>query len=195
MPPLSTGDADDDQSLAARMLHLSRRGNTLQQYVVDNELHRRTASWKPIDESEIHFPRLDEEELRMITCGTYQLKLCASYAQEHIDGNSDIHVHKDEADLLRVRIQSRHVSSKTYLLWIRFSEIEVTAWYCRCRAGARVVGVCAHIAAVIWYLGYARHLARPIGIRNWGDYLTDASDIPPAIDDTDNESSDEEPEE
>ncbi|GFW36955.1 uncharacterized protein TNCV_5018541 [Trichonephila clavipes] len=30
-------------------------------------------------------------------------------------------------------------------------------WYCHCKVGARVVGCCAHVASVLWYLGYWRH--------------------------------------
>ena len=37
------------------------------------------------------FPRLDDEQLRHLTCGTYQLKLSSSYIQEHIDEESDIY--------------------------------------------------------------------------------------------------------
>ena len=99
----------------------------------------------------------------------------SSYIQEHIDGESDILVHKEDPGLIRVKIQSRHISSKQYILWIKFSESAITAWYCKCRAGARVVGVCSHIASVIWFLGYARHRdCSTYGVRNWGEYLEDA---------------------
>ncbi|KAL1488511.1 hypothetical protein ABEB36_014976 [Hypothenemus hampei] len=29
--------------------------------------------------------------------------------------------------------------------------------YCTCRAGARTLGTCGHVIAVLWFLGYARH--------------------------------------
>ncbi|GFU42507.1 hypothetical protein TNCV_4556301 [Trichonephila clavipes] len=29
--------------------------------------------------------------------------------------------------------------------------------YCQCKVGARVVGCYAHVASVLWYLGYWRH--------------------------------------
>lgn len=69
--------------------------------------------------------------------------------------------------------------------------IQVTAWYCLCKTGARVVGVCAHVASVLWYLGYARHIRDllNIGVRNWGTYVEDASNIPEAIDASDSEDS------
>ena len=61
--------------------------------------------------------------------------------------------------------------------------MEVTAWYCKCRAGTRVVGVCSHIASILWYLGYARHKPHVSGI---GEHLEDASNV---IDDTDSDQS------
>lgn len=82
---------------------------------------------------------MDEEQLGAITCGVYQLRLSPSYAQEHVEGECSIKVHREEPGLLRVKLQSRHVSSRSYLLWLQYGEGEVKAWYCNCRAGARVV--------------------------------------------------------
>lgn len=47
------------------------------------------------------------------------------------------------------------------------------------KTGARVVGVCAHIATVLWYLGYARHIqdSKNIGVRNWAEYVEDAANV------------------
>ena len=59
------------------------------------------------------------------------------------------------------KLQSRHVSSKSYLLWILYDDCNVISWYCKCRTGSRVVGMCAHVASVIWYLAYARNLDQP----------------------------------
>ena len=60
-------------------------------------------------------------------------------------------------------------------------------WYCKCRAGARVVGVCSHIASILWYHGYARHKPHiSYGVRNWGEHLEDASHV---IDHTDSDQS------
>ena len=176
------------------MLLLSRQVNSLKQFVEDHNLYRRTAYWMPVDDVQ-DFPRLDEEQLRDITCGCYQLKLSPSYAQEHLKGDCSIHVHREEIGLLRVRLQSRHVSAKSYMLWIRYDEACVLAWYCKCRVGARVVGVCAHVAAVMWYLGYGRFLEMSahasIGVRNWGEFVQSAADLPPeAVDESDDSDED-----
>ena len=76
------------------------------------------------------------------------------------------------------------MSSKVYILWIEYSLIEITAWYCKGKSGARVIGVCAHIAAILWYLGYARH--NP-DVRYGGKQLEDASDMPHVIDESESD--------
>jgi hypothetical protein len=162
------------------MLYLSRQINTLRQRVEDENLERRSIIWKSPDNCLADFPHLDETELRKITCGVYQLKLSSSYMQGYLEGNSEIFVHQEDDHLIRVRLQSRHTSSMTYLLWIEYSPTEVTAWYCKCRAGARV-------ASILWYLRYARHKPHiSYGVRNWGEHLVDASH---RIDDTDSDQS------
>jgi len=30
-------------------------------------------------------------------------------------------------------------------------------WYCTCKTGTRILGMCAHITSVIWFLGVGRH--------------------------------------
>ncbi|CAG2245126.1 unnamed protein product [Mytilus edulis] len=189
LPPLSPG-CDNEEALAAKMLYLSKRVNTLKQRVEEENLERRKTIWKEPDNILDDFPLLDEEDLRNITCGVYQIKLSTSYIQEHLEGNCQILVHKEDDHLIRVKLQSRHVSSKTYILWIEYTSAEITAWYCKCRAGARVVGVCAHIASILWYLGYARHNQDiSYGVQNWGAYLEDAASIPQAVDESDSEES------
>ncbi|KAK3095980.1 hypothetical protein FSP39_021599 [Pinctada imbricata] len=183
-PPLNpTLDHEADESEAAKMLHLSRKVNELKNYVEENGLVRKTAKWKRVNDDDIDdFPTIDEERLRNITCGTYQLKLSTSYIQEHVDNESDIFIHKDDPTLLRIKIQSRHTSSRKYTVWIRYSDTDVESWYCLCRAGARVVGVCSHVAALLWYFGGASSSGRSsFGVRDWGATITDAVDIIPEI--------------
>ena len=53
------------------------------------------------------------------------------------------------------KIQSRHTSARKYFLWIKIKQDNlqdpVVRWYCQCKAGARTVGCCAHVATTIWY--------------------------------------------
>lgn len=174
------------------MLYLSRQVNTLKERVETENLDtRKSTIWKEAT-TVVDFPRLSEERLRELTCGTYQLRLSKSYIQEHLDGNHDIFVHQEDPHLLKVKLQSRHVSAKSHLLWISYTEADITAWYCRCKTGARVVGVCAHIAAILWYLGYGRFMYSAderVGVRDWSSFVEDAANVPEEIDQSDSDES------
>ncbi len=117
--------------------------------------------WKKIDEADFDFPEMELEDLRQLFFGSYQIKQCQTYAEEHLDVNGDfsIQVSKETDDIIRCAIQSRHSNSTRYYVWIQFSLIgdPITSWYCQCKSGARTVGACAHEATIIWYLSYARH--------------------------------------
>ena len=175
----------------------AKKKNELQQRVESEGLHRRTCSWKEMDAAGVvpDFPRLSEDDLRNITVGVYQLKLAKCYTHEHLneEGGYVIKLNSDFEDILRVQVQSRHTSSRKYLIWIQYDEIQVKAWYCQCKSGARVVGTCAHVASVLWYLGFARHTEKPNGVKDWSDFVEDAAKMPALIDDSDSE--DEIPEE
>ena len=97
-----------------------------------------------------------------------------------------IFIHQEDPYLLKVKLQRRHTTSKSHVLWISYTEIDIVSWYCRCKTGARVVWVCDHIAAILWYLGYARYRYNidedRIGVRDWSSFREDAAAIPEEID-------------
>ena len=104
---------------------------------------------------------MDLEDLRQLFFGSYQIKQCQTYAEEHMDVNGDfaIQVSKETCDIIRYAIKSRSSNSTRYYAWIQFSLIgdPILSWYCQCKAGAGTIGACAHEATIIWYLSYARH--------------------------------------
>ena len=107
-----------------------------------------------------NFPRMTEEEIESkITFGTYQLRQATHYADEHLNSNSGfkIHIRVIDPDIVRVRLQSRYRGDQDYYAFVRFTANKVTQWYCQCKAGARTLGCCAHVATVVWYLSCARH--------------------------------------
>lgn len=183
-----TKDCDEDIALAQKMLQLSTQTNSLEHFIEEHQLDRGTSKWEAIDEDNVCLPTLNESQLRALTLGTYQLKLSPCYIQEYIDSDYLITVHKDFCNILRVRLQSRHVSSKRYIVWIKFSATDIEAWYCRCRAGARTVGACAHVSSVLWFLGQSKPNT-VYGVKDWGDFLQDATDIPETVDSSDSEMS------
>ena len=191
MQPINpTKDTEEDLLTARRMLDRVSKTNELQQLVEENHLERRSAQWESADECQISdFPKLDDTMLRLLTLGTYQLKMSSSYIQEFVGGDCILQLFRENDGLLRVRLQSRHVSSKSYLVWIKYDSDHVQAWYCKCRAGARTVGTCSHVAAIIWYLGQSRFSQDRYGVRDWGQYLEDAAIVPETVDSSDSEDS------
>ena len=144
------------------MLRLASQPNRLQSRVEKEGWTRKKVLWVPLTEDSLHdFPRLTLDKLRYITLGVYQLKQAESYTNEHLSdkGMYTLFSHKEDENILRVQIRSRHTSSKVYNLWIETNAgpNPIIGWFCQCKSGARVVGCCAHIASVLWYLGYSRH--------------------------------------
>ena len=121
--------------------------------------------------------------------GTYQLKQAKSYTVEHLsaDGKYAVVIAKNRADLLKAKIQSRHKSSVSYDIWIRYSASTILGWYCTCPAGARVIGCCAHCASIIWYLSFARHHPEQLKQESssFVNFLTNATDYSDASDESD----------
>lgn len=135
-----------------------------------------------------NLPRLTEVDLILFGLGTYQLKQAKSYYGEHVreDGAFIIeladelpreHTRElgDNVCVIRGRIQSRHVKSKTYYEYIGFDVTQngrhiIKEYYCTCKIGRRTVGCCGHVMCIAWYLTYARHepFIRPpaLGLEN-----------------------------
>ena len=65
---------------------------------------------------------------------------------------------KEAIGIIKVKIQSRHSKNVTHILWIQYVKGVV----------GPIIGRCAHIASVLWFLGYDRHQNNtiPFNIRN-----------------------------
>jgi len=128
------------------------------------------------------FPQLTLHESIHLTIGSNQLKQAQSYAEEYTagDGMYQLFVHRQERNILRLQIQSRHTLSKVYNLWIEYSQgiNPIISWYCQCKVSARTVGCCAHVASVLWYLGYSRHSKRlqERPSQSYAQYIQDAAE-------------------
>ena len=113
------------------------------------------------------FPQLTEEYLEVLTFGVYQLKQAKSYTLDHIDQNgSYMHeVYEQEKNIIHVKIKSRHSNHVNNDCWIQYDNLlklsngknPILNWYCTCKAGARIFGMCAHLCSILWYLGIARN--------------------------------------
>lgn len=165
-------------ALARQIKNRMNDVNVLQMKIEAENLARRIAVWEQLNQDHVpEFPMYDLEYLRSITHGPYQLKLSASYIQDKLDHEStdifQVDRNREEPGLLRFRIYSRFRNSTRYQLWICFQIDDddeqcdeanngnfngpILGYYCQCKAGARTVGCCAHVASVLWYLGWARY--------------------------------------
>ena len=191
--PLSHGNQEEDRVIGCKMLFLAKQSNDLKTRIEHEGIEKiRSAEWTRMDAINISFPSLSEEEIRCLAIGVYQVNLAKSYVQEHLNEHAEftVYVCKQDEHLIWAKLQSRHVSSKAYILWILYDECNVISWYCKCRTGSRVVGMCAHVASVIWYLAYARNLIQPFWyVKDWTEYLQDAKSMaePEPVDGSDDD--------
>ncbi|XP_053391975.1 uncharacterized protein LOC128554692 [Mercenaria mercenaria] len=182
-PPLVT---DDEQShrIAAEMKEKSVLGNQLQVYLEENEFVSKRVVYRSALEYDLaELPRLTLNELREVTFGVYQLKQAQNYTYEHYNENGDyiIECLKTNPKILKVSIQSRHTGTLKYATWIQFGsadeEEKIKGWYCKCKAGARVVGCCAHLASILWHISIERFEKKVKVSMNEKSKLKDAGSI------------------
>lgn len=160
--------------LAREILQRSQAVNVVQARVEVDNLVRRNGQWRRIHHADIpDFPVLDLEYLKHITIGVYQVNLAPSYIQDKVLKENDEEFQLDESmnepGFIRIRLYSRFRAAKNYQVFISYrilddndredndDDEEIEGYYCTCPNGARTLGACAHIASILWFLGYARH--------------------------------------
>lgn len=178
--PTRIKNTEDDEIIAQRMIDLVKKPNYLKQIVEEKGWARKKAIWNKLTDSDLQdFPRLTWDELRELTLGIYQLKQSQSYTQEHLNekGIYSLYTHREDDSVLRVQLRSRHTCAKNYNIWLKTEHNNITQWYCQCKVGARVVGCCAHVASVIWFLAYWRHNSTEVKkpSTEYADTLQDAA--------------------
>jgi hypothetical protein len=83
------------------------------------------------------------------------------------DNTINIKIHRDESNILRAEVPSRHVKSRVHRCYVNYEPESIGCsgikrHYCKCANGTRTVGCCSHVATVVYYLSYARYLSRII---------------------------------
>ncbi|VDH95598.1 Hypothetical predicted protein [Mytilus galloprovincialis] len=145
------------------MLEKCKKGNAIQKMVTEEGLLTKRTIYKLVDASNVldelaDFPVLSMDKLREITMGVYQLKQAPNYVCQRTRG---------------------HSNKLSHTVFISYSdEGDIEGWYCTCKSGARVVGCCAHVASVLWYLGYQRLEQQSGSRRDFKTSVLDASHIP-----------------
>jgi hypothetical protein len=128
--------------------------------------------FKKLESCEINdFPKLEFQDLYLITLGTYQLKQSLSYIAQHLDENGlfFLEAYKDKNvrelngnNLIRAKLLSRHAKSTKYNIYIQYDPNKsgtdaIIMWLRRCKDGERTLGCCAHVASVIYFFAYGRY--------------------------------------
>ena len=140
--------------------------NTLVQIADELEMKRNTI-WSDLKEHELaDFPKLAFEDLKTLTLGTYQIRQLMKYSKEHMSetGEYKFQINKNHCiqGLVRAKIQSRHIGTKCYTVYIEYEPNgegyeSIKRYMCRYKSGLRTVGMCSHITSFIWYLSIGRH--------------------------------------
>lgn len=174
-------DREDAREIVSVIQERIFEENYLADFVELHNLNRKRAQYRSItvEINNIDFPRMEYEDLILISLGIYQIKQARSYYGEHIrqDGSYIIEVCREVDDellsnlniinnentwLLRGKIASRHISSKKYYIYILIDatlngRYAIKNYCCNCIVGRRTIGCCAHIMTLIWYLSWARY--------------------------------------
>ena len=162
-PVIYDAKSAQHQELAQKILTLINMQSQMEILVSSGQLSLRK-NWKKlfdIDEN-FDFPLLDLDFLRNYTC---QLKISESYAKAHLYENEfEIQVSPDHDQVVRCRLHSRYSGTTRYYIRVCIEydnndENEpIKDHFCQCKVGKRKIGCCAHVATILWYIGYARHI-------------------------------------
>ncbi|KAL1488844.1 hypothetical protein ABEB36_014639 [Hypothenemus hampei] len=166
--------------MAQALLERRRQPNIVQARVEVKNLYTRNAQrWVRLNAGQIQdFPILTIQELKDLIFGIYQVKLAPSYVQDKLRREAEDEFQLEmlrgenrlpEPGFMRIRVFSRFRNATRHQLWIAYvptndeenehmeNESHILGYYCSCKSGARTVGTCAHVASVIWFLGYAQN--------------------------------------
>ena len=190
-----SSDHSDFQLVVQEMKRKKNTPNTLEDYVNYKGLNRHKGrTFQMIDQETIsNFPQLSENQLKMLTLGSYQLKQASGYLVEHFCSATSRYFEcaKEKMGnkfLIRVKIRSRHSGAVKYFIYVSFTPDKVEEWYCTCNTGSRTVGMCSHCAAIVVY--FATGMQIPKGVEKAEYYLSMFKKCPLTLvsnEDSDNE--------
>lgn len=173
----------DAENIARSMLEKGNRQNEFAVIVDSNQFNNCIKKFQEAEDDDVLdfvFPKLEKNELRLISLGNYQPGLVTSYIYEQIkhmgkfifyifpqdcvlrifENLSKKHHIKNPAVVLaefksRFRNKTKH---RVYLLVDQSIKTRdgIKFYYCGCQHGRRLVGCCSHVLAFIGYLGYYR---------------------------------------
>ena len=124
--------------------------NTLAREAEENRWNLVKRPWIPATSEAVpDFPRISVEDLKILFTGTYQLSQSVSYLAEMLeeDNTVNLKIHRDNSNVLKLEVQSRHIKSKTYRCYIDYEPRStrytgIRRYNCECANGTRTVGCC-----------------------------------------------------
>uniref|UniRef100_A0A6P7GRD0 Uncharacterized protein LOC114329946 n=3 Tax=Diabrotica virgifera virgifera TaxID=50390 RepID=A0A6P7GRD0_DIAVI len=186
-------EVSSKNEIIAQINKIKSLENTLLQECEENRWGRRKTLFQPLQSNDVlDFPEMTEQDLITFFTGTYQLKQSISYLAELIteDNKVDLQFLKETADIIKIQVRSRHIKAKTYNCYIHYQPHSIGTsgikrHYCDCANGARTIGCCSHVAAIIYYLSNARYLAKIVNPAKILTNIFDSNVIPVINEDSD----------
>lgn len=130
-------DVENQEEILHQLESDSAVENTLSNEVEEKGWNRKKVVFQQLLSSDLlDFPEMTEKELKIFFTGTYQYTQSISYLAELLDDDNNITNSLGSTGIKR--------------------------YCCDCPNGRRTIGCCAHVAAIIYYLSYARYLSKII---------------------------------
>lgn len=168
-----SNDDEKDILMARRMIERSKIPNNLQKLIQQKDLFKSSKFVQLGDSIDIGFPRLSFEEIEFfITIGNYQLDQSYGYIRESLKKNGNIQLmiasedFEPQEKIICCLFHSRHKSQTEYKSFVKLrpslpGRDSILEYYCICMVGARTVGCCSHVAALIMYFCYLKYQKAP----------------------------------
>ena len=187
--PLNS-DVKNLEIIVHRMKTQKNVPNDLSIKVQKNNYHKMSTCYKEISSKDLlGFPEMTIEDLNILFTGSYQTSQAISYLGEMLEEDNSIKLSYLIAcpGIVRFKVKSRHINSKTYMTFIEYDAVDVgisaiKGYCCNCANGLRTIGCCSHVAAIIYHLSYGRYLARIIRPSEVLTNLFDLDNVCPVID-------------
>lgn len=182
-------DADFSYEILERMKARRHIENSLADEFEEKGWLRKKIMFQSLSSNDLlDFPEMTEKDLKILFTGSYQLSQAVSYLAEMVDKDEKVNLQfvKDQTNVLKLQVQSRHISRKVYRCFVKYKPNSVgilglLQYACECANGRRTIGCCSHIAAIVYYLSHARHLSKVLKLAEILSAMFQEDNITPVI--------------
>ena len=116
---------------------------------------------------------MTKNDLKILFTSSYQLSQAVSYLAEIMDDDGNINANflRQNKNIIKFEVKSRHINRKTYKCYIEYTSNAVgkdgiQCYSCDCANGRRTIVCCSYVTAIIYYLTHVRYLSRIIASRS-----------------------------